>query len=183
MFEACLLICFIACFQPCLDITCTKSSLLFSPSVKSMEFHTKWKPSPNPSLTLWSKYGPHIYSFTGISLDWTVWKNHISSPKKEGWNFINSFKDKSYILFQIKIIGQTLMENVHWCKPNFSVKLQMQYWYIISENLKQFFLTDYFHSINLLADPWNTQDNYGRQRCMHIMSLEEMTTSQKCLFI
>lgn len=133
MFEACLLICFIACFQPCLDITCTKSSLLFSPSVKSMEFHTKWKPSPNPSLTLWSKYGPHIYSFTGISLDWTVWKNHISSPKKEGWNFINSFKDKSYILFQIKVIGQTLMENVHWCKPNFSVKLQMQYWYIISE--------------------------------------------------
>lgn len=118
-FEACLLICFIACFQPCLDITCTKSSLLFSPSVKSMEFHTKWKPSPNPSLTLWSKYGPHINSFTGISLDWTVWKNHVGSPKKDGWNVINIFKDKSYILFQIKVIGQTyydcaLMENVHW---------------------------------------------------------------------
>lgn len=39
-----------------------------------------------------------------------------------------------------------------------------------------------FHPI-FLADPWSTQDNYGRQRCMHTMSLEQMTTSQKCLFI
>lgn len=137
-FEACLLICFIACFQPCLDITCTKSSLLFSPSVKSMEFHTKWKPSPNPSLTLWSKYGPHIYS-----LQVFFWIEQYEKTKKEGYNCINtgtcSFKDKAYILFQIKVIGQTYydwasVENEHWCIPNFSVKLQMQSWYIISED-------------------------------------------------
>lgn len=74
------------------------------------------------------------------------------------------------------------MENEHWCIPNFSVKLQMQSWYIISEDEEPFFLTDHFHPI-FLADPWSTQGNYGRQRCMHTMSLEQMTTSQKCLFI
>lgn len=39
-----------------------------------------------------------------------------------------------------------------------------------------------FHPI-FLADPWSTQDNYGRQRCMHTMSLKQRTSSQKCLFI